>query len=334
MTGLRSIAIKFAAFTVLSGFLAFLLVNTMLNGVSGDKQEFSANFSDVNGLRKGDDVKAAGVRVGKVTSISATASGATVKIDMLKKQPMYDNTEIVMRYQNLLGQRYLSLVQDGPKGQQLPSGATIPESRTNPGFDLTELLNGFRPLFKILQPADVNKLATSMVKVLQGEGPSIEALLGQTGQLTNFLADRDKTFGAVMTNLKPVLDNLAGQGGQLKATIKEVEALMTGLAKDRKSIGSSIDGISRLVGSTSSLLQEVKVPLVHATDEFTTTASTLAKSRKALANTAPAFTTLLGSLGRATSYENALNVYICKLYLGVGSSTVPVGGDNYSAVCR
>ncbi len=40
-------------------------------------------------------------------------------------------------------------------------------ARTDPGFDLTGLLNGFRPLFKVLQPGDVNKLATSLVKVLQ-----------------------------------------------------------------------------------------------------------------------------------------------------------------------
>ncbi|MCL2542026.1 MAG: MCE family protein [Nocardioidaceae bacterium] len=335
MTGLRSIAIKFIAFAVVSGFLGFLLVNTMLNGVSGDKQEFTADFSDVNGLRVGDDVKAAGVRVGRVTSISATDAGAVVQLDLLKQQPLYDNTHVIMRYQNLLGQRYVSLVQNARPGNELPAGATIPESRTSPGFDLTELLNGFRPLFRILQPQDVNKLATSMIKVLQGEGPSIEVLLQQTGHLTNFIADRDTVINAVMTNLKPVLDNLAGQGGQLKSTIKELEALMTGLAKDRRSIGASIDGVSKLVGSTSSLLRNVKVPLVGATNQFVSVASMLNSSRATLEKTVPAFSTVFESLGRATSYENALNVYVCKLSLGVGSTTeIPVGGNNFSAVCR
>ena len=334
MTGLRSIAIKFAAFAVVSGFLAVLLVNTMLNGVSGDKQSFTADFSDVNGLEVGDDVKAAGVRVGKVKSITASASGAVVKIDMLKDQPIYDNTKLVMRYQNLLGQRYLSLLQQGRNGRPLAAGSTIPESRTDPGFDLTELLNGFRPLFRILQPQDVNRLATSMIKVLQGEGPSIETLLSQTGHLTNFLADRDNVIGAVMTNLTPVLNNLAGQGGELKSTIKELEALMTGLAKDRKSIGASIDGISKLVGSTSSLLQDTKVPLVKATDQFVTTASTLNRSRSTLVKAVPAFSAIFESLGRATSYENALNVYVCSLAIGVGSTSLPLGGNNFSAVCK
>jgi phospholipid/cholesterol/gamma-HCH transport system substrate-binding protein len=334
MKGLRSIAIKFVAFAVVSGFLGLLLINTMLNGVSGSKQDFTADFSDVNGLRVGDDVKAAGVRVGQVKSITANDNGAVVKIEVLKQQPIYDNTQLVMRYQNLLGQRYLSLLQNGKPGAQLPGGATIPESRTNPGFDLTELLNGFRPLFRILQPEDVNKLATSLIKVLQGEGPSVETLLGQTAHLTNYLADRDAVIGSVMTNLTPVLDNLAGQGGQLRSTIKELEALMTGLAKDRKSIGASIDGVSQLVGSTSDLLRRVKVPLVGATNQFVTVASMLDHSRSQLLKAVPAFTTIFQSLGRAGSYENALNIYVCKLSLAVGSAEIPLGGNNFSAVCR
>lgn len=332
MTGLRSIAIKFAAFCVFSGFLGLLLVNTMLNGVSGSKETYSAQFSDVNGLRVGDDVKAAGVRVGKVTSIKATDSGAEVGLDILNKQPIYQNTKLVMRYQNLLGQRYLQLLQTGPATSRLAPGSTITD--TDPGFDLTELLNGFRPLFNILQPQDVNKLASSLVQVLQGEGPAIGSLLGQTSHLTNYLASKDKVIGEVMTNLKPVLDNFAGHGGQLKATIKELEALMTGLAKDRRSIGASIDGVSRLVGSTSSLLRQVKVPLVGATDQFRSVASMLNGSRSQLLRVLPGFSLLFESLGRGTSYENALNTYICSMSADLGPLPVPLGGENSSAVCR
>ena len=66
----------------------------------------------------------------------------------------------MIRYQNLLGQRYLSLVQGGRKrGTRLEPGRDDPARPTSPGFDLTALLNGFRPLFAVLEPDDVNKLA-------------------------------------------------------------------------------------------------------------------------------------------------------------------------------
>ena len=338
MTGLRSIAVKFTAFAIASGLMLVLLVNTMQNGVSGDTREFKAEFADVNGLRKGDDVKAAGVRVGQVTSIKATTDGAEVGVRLVKAQPVLDTTQLVMRYQNLLGQRYLALVQTGARGAELKDGATIPMDRTSKGFDLTELLNGFRPLFRVLQPGDVNTLATSLIKVLQGEGGTVEQLLSQTGQLTNFLADRDQIVGRVMTNLQPVLDNLAGQNDELTQTIGELKSLMTGLAKDRKSIGASIDGVSRLVGATSSLLKEVKVPLSRSTDRLVSVADVLQRSRGSLVKAIPAFTTVFDSLGRASSYENALNVYVCSLSVALtknGKGINPVGNNGpWSAVCR
>ncbi len=69
------------------------------------------------------------------------------------------------------------------------------------------------------------------------------SLLQQTAELTNFVADRDDVYSDVVTNLTPVLDNLAGQGDQFTATVQELRALMTGLARDRRAIGSSIDGV-------------------------------------------------------------------------------------------
>src|SRR5699024_4955684 len=105
-------------------------------------------------------------------------------------------------------------------------GSTVPMERTNPGFDLTQLLNGFRPLFEALRPDDVNQLAASVVKVLQGEGGTVEGLLQKTATLTNFLADRDQVVGEVLDNLTPVLVDMAGQGDELRGAVLELKALM------------------------------------------------------------------------------------------------------------
>jgi phospholipid/cholesterol/gamma-HCH transport system substrate-binding protein len=336
MTGIGRVAAKFGAFALASGLLLMLLVNTMVNGLDGDARRYDAVFADVSGLRVGDDVKVAGVRVGRVESIEVDDDAARVRFELTEKQPILDTTSIVMRYQNLLGQRYLALVQGQNRGEQLEDGATIPLDRTNPGFDLTELLNGFRPLFEVLQPEDVNQLATSLVKVLQGEGGTVETLLQQTARLTNFIADRDEVIGDVLTNLTPVLDNLAGQGTELKGTVKELRALMTGLARDRKSIGRSIDGVSQLVGATSELLREARVPAVETIERFRTVAHMLATSRKELNAALRSFGTTFESLGRASSYENAVNVYLCSFAFAAGDRDFnPAGGNGpWSEVCR
>ncbi|GAA3833780.1 MlaD family protein [Nocardioides panacisoli] len=339
MTGIRSVAVKVFLFALASILLLVLLVNTMHNGVNGDTIEYNAEFTDVNGLRVGDDVKAAGVRVGQVRSIDATDDGAQVTLLVQKDQPILDNTEISMRYENLLGQRYISLTPKPgqPLGKALPAGAEIGTDQTDPGFDLTELLNGFRPLFEVLKPGDINTLATSIIKVLQGEGGTVESLLRQTSQLTNFVADRDQVIGEVMDNLKPVLDNLTSQKDQISSTVIELKKMMTGLARDRKSIGASIDGISQLVGSTNSLLRQARVPLTNTSRQLRLVAGKLSDSRAELEKALPAFALLFESLGRATSYESALNVYVCSFAVGLGSATVPLslsgGNGPWSEVC-
>ncbi|QYJ04865.1 MCE family protein [Nocardioides panacisoli] len=335
MTGLWSVALKFTAFAVVAGLLLVLLVNTMANPVGGDSREFTAEFADVNGLRAGDDVKAAGVRVGRVTAIEADAEFATVTLEVRDEQPVYDNTTLTMRYQNLVGQRYVAMVQTQDPGAELEPDAGIPADRTDPGFDLTELLNGFRPLFEVLQPEDVNTLAGSLVKVLQGEGGTVEQLLAQTADLTDFVADRDEVIGEVLTNLTPVLENLAGQGDEITTTAVELRKLMRGLARDRESIGDSIDGISQLVGSTSDLLTETREPLTGTSRELKEVAGMLRDAEGDLEQAIPAFAAIFRGLGKATSYENALNIYVCTLTLDIGVplNFAPDGSGN-SEVCR
>ena len=87
----------------------------------------------------------------------------------------------------------------------LPSGGTIPVSRTKPALNLTELFNGFQPLFQALTPTEVNQLSMNIVKVLQGEGGTVGSLMSNTASLTNALADRDELIGRVIDNLSAML---------------------------------------------------------------------------------------------------------------------------------
>jgi len=285
----------------------------------------------------GDDVRVAGVPVGRVQGIRIVEDGAEVSFDLVADQALLETTRIVLRYQNLLGQRYLALVQGEERGARLAAGATVPLARTSPGFDLTELLNGFRPLFEALRPDDVNALATSLVKVLQGEGGTVESLLAQTDRLTNFLADRDQVVGEVLDNLTPVLTDLAGQGTELQATVEELRALMTGLARDRKSIGASLDGMSQLIGSTSQLLEETRVPTVRAVKRFRTVMDLFLDNQAPFVSAIGSFGSTMAALGRASSYENAVNIYLCTVIVDVGGAKVNLNGSGngpWSEVCR
>jgi phospholipid/cholesterol/gamma-HCH transport system substrate-binding protein len=213
----------------------------------------------------------------------------------------------------------------------------IPLSRTSDGFDLTELLNGFRPLFDVLKPADVNKLTESVIKVFQGEGGTVASLLQQTAQLTNFLADRDQLFGAVFQNLTPVLNDLAGQGDEMRDTIRSLSEFMEGLADERKSFGKTISDISKVVDTTDEFLGNIQEPVANDVQKTKALLRMYAAEAPRFGASIDSLASLMGSLARVLSYRNALQNYFCALDLDLGggvairTSTLPT---QYSEVCR
>jgi len=333
---IRGTAIKFGVFTAVSILFIALLYNTMANNVDGDVVEYDAVFADVSGLRTGDDVRVAGVKVGRVQRIEVLGRDARVRFALAEDQPLLSTTDLVIRYQNLLGQRYVSMVQTGERGDRLEPGATVPRERTSPGFDLTALLNGFRPLFAVLEPEDVNQLAATIIKVLQGEGGTVELLLRQTADLTDFLADREQLFDEVVTNLTPVLDNLSGQGRQLRSTVQELSRLMAGFARNRETFGRSLSKVSDLIGTTSGLMRELRQPLANDVRKLRAFSQMYADQGALFGNSLEAFGNVVGIVGIGLSYESALNAYLCNLsgsILGVEFGTGTVS-PRQTKVCR
>ncbi|MGH3475188.1 MAG: MCE family protein [Aeromicrobium sp.] len=333
--GMGWVIVRFVAFVVAAALVLLVLANTMANQVSGGTQRYLADFTNASGLRPGDDVRAAGVKVGRVQKIELHQGSARVEFDLTRKQPIFTDTRLSVRYQNLLGQRYLAML-PGPSGtDQLRAGSVVPLDRTDPGFDITTLLNGFEPLFATLEPEQVNQLSASIVAVLQGQGGTVESLLQETASLTNHLADRDEVLGKVLDNLTPVLQNLAARGDDLEQTVKDLRALMTALAKERKSIGGSIDGVSELSEAMSDLVAEARPPLkrdVKAFREFGRISVREMDRINALFANLPIAS---AAFARPMSHGSWLNMYICTMGVDVGNGEIPVPPPGrHSEACR
>lgn len=334
---MSAISVKFGIFAVIATVLLTILYNTMSNRISGDSRGYAAEFTDVSGLRSGDDVRAAGVSVGRVQSVGVGSRGtAQVRFILADGQKMYTNTSMVVRYQNLLGQRYVALVPGRGSAPAMSEGSTVPLTRTSPGFDLTALLNGFEPLFATIDPDDVNTLASSIIAVLQGEGGTIEALLDQTASASSKLAGNDEVLGKVVQNLIPVLENLAARGGDFDETIGQLRALTTGLAKERTTIGDSIDGLSELSRATADLVTEARPDLDRDIPRLSKVSKALVDNRRQLADVLDRLPLATGAFSRPMSFGSWLNIYLCNIAVKIGSGTVNLGGANgpYSSVCR
>ena len=253
-----SAGIKLGVFTVVSVLVTGLLAVIMGNIGFGDRTEYQAIFANATMLEEGDDVRVAGVSVGEVKEVEhykRSMARITFKIDSEVEMTTASRAEI--RFLNLVGHRYMALVQgtDAADAEPLEDGGTIPVERTKPALDLTVLFNGFKPLFAALTPDQVNELSMNLVQVLQGEGGTVRSLLAHTASLTATLADRDQLIGKVITNLSETLQTVDDRHQQLSTLVIELKNWMTDLARDRDTIGSSLDNISELTVVVADLLR-------------------------------------------------------------------------------
>jgi phospholipid/cholesterol/gamma-HCH transport system substrate-binding protein len=251
-------AIKLAIFAVVTILATFVLAVTISNQTFGKTRTYKAVFTDVTDLLPGDSVRAAGVRVGTVKSISVVDNHlAKVSFAVDSDVPVRTSTHFDVRYLNLVGQRYIALVET-PGGSPQNPKQTISADRTAPALDLTQLFNGFRPLFQALSPDDVNSFALEIIKTLQGEGSTVADLTAKSATLTNTIADRDAIVGGVVNNLLKVLDTVAQRDNGLNETIQQLQRLVSGLAADRGTIASSLQSIDNLASNSALLLQQIR----------------------------------------------------------------------------
>ncbi|WP_109506213.1 MCE family protein [Nocardioides speluncae] len=337
MTGLRATLVKFTLFATIAVLLFGVLWTTMSNTVPGDKRTWTARFTAVAGLRSGDDVRVAGVKVGRVEKIEVVDNDqALVTFTLLEDQHVYEKTQVSLRYQNLLGQRYLALTAGKDRGNRLTPGTEIPASMTDAGFDLTALLNGFEPLFNVIEPAEVNKLAANLIAVLQGESGTVESLLRQTARATTYLASKDEVFSEVLTNLTPVLRNLDANSGEFDAAVVQLKKLVTGLAKERKTFASSIDNIGGLLESTAGLLDRTRTPIAKDIKSLRRLNSTFTRGQEEFGVMIGKLPLLLEAFSRAMGYGGFANVYVCELGVDVAGGEIWLSpeGAAHSGACR
>ncbi|MCQ4084048.1 MCE family protein [Streptomyces sp. RB6PN25] len=304
--------IKFTVFAVVTILATALLAATIVNIDFTPTATYSAVFSDVTGLETGDDVRVAGVRVGEVQDIRIKdRTLAEVTFTVTRDRPLLTSTGAVIRYRNLVGQRYIALTEGPGDGSQLAPGSTIPLSRTQPALDLNALLDGFKPLFAALSPNDVNQLAFELISTLQGEGGTVDSLLAHTASLTSTLADRDQLIGSVIDNLNTMLTTLDKRSVHFSALLDQLQQLISGLSADRTAIGDSLTAISNLAGATSDLLAQGRPALRSDIAGLSTLAGTLQRNDPTVEGVLQRLPHKLNTLTGTATYGSWFNYYLC-----------------------
>ena len=331
--------IKSIIFIVVTSLATAILAISIANISVAAQSSYQAVFTDVTGLTIGSSVDIAGVRVGQVTSISIYQQDlAKVSFTVLADRRLPASVTATLNYQNLVGQRYIELAQGtGPVDGVLRPGGTIPLDRTHPALDLTELFNGFQPLYQALSPGDVNKLTSAIIEVFQGESPDIDTLVASVGSLSTTLANRSRVIDEVISNLNAVLATIGAHNGELAGLVRTLQELVSGLAADRVPLGSAISGIAGLTSATAGLLKVSRAPLKADITQLGKLASNLNGNSATVAAFLQTLPVKLRAIARLASYGSWVNFYLCSATVtGVHSSLggpAPAGVHSNAARC-
>lgn len=329
MTGSRAMIIKFGVFATVMILLTVFLFFIFGQYRTGSTNGYSALFSDVSRLKPGQTVRVAGVRVGTVNSVSLLPDKKVrVKFDADRGVVLTDGTRAVVRYLNLVNDRYLELV-DGPGSTKvLPAGGEIPIERTAPALDLDLLLGGLKPVTQGLNPQDVNALSASLIQVFQGEGGTLESLLSKTSSFSNALADNGQTVQELIDNLNTVVATVNKDGTKFSGAIDRLERLISGLSQDRDTIGAAITALDNGTASIADLLSRARAPLAGTVDQVSRIAPLLDKDKNLIDISLKKLPNNYRKLTRLGAYGAWFPYYLCGLALRVSDlsyRTVEVG---------
>ena len=316
MANVRGAAWRLGIFLTICLLGTFALLTIFANFRFGQGRTYAAEFTNVSGLKTSDLVRIAGVEVGQVKKISVNRD-ATVRVEFSTDNSvnLTEGTRAAIRYDNLIGKRYLALEEGAGPLTPLKPGETIPASRTEPALDLDAVLGGFRPLFRALDPQKVNELSGQLIQAFQGQGPTIGSFLDEAAAVTNTLADRDELVGQVIINLNVVLGSLGGQTDKLDKAVTSLSELVHGLAARKTDISSSVAYINSAAGTVADLLSQARQPFQKVVRETDRTAGIAVADHDYLDNLLNQLPDKYKALARQGMYGDFFSFYLCEIVL-------------------
>ncbi len=256
VTGPLTKLLVFIGATVLCGVV---IIAALRSPISGPTSDYAALFTDVSGLYVGDDVRMSGVQIGKVTSVELDGRSARVEFAIEDSRQLYRSTQAGVRYQNLLGQRYVELVQRSNTGsdETLAAGATIYRDNTIPSFDISTLFNGFKPIFDTLDSAQLNQFAENILRLVQGDGSGLAPVMRDVERITTFAVQREAIIGLLIDNLGQISSTIGGKSAAVADLVEQLHGLVSRLSTEMDRVLSSLDqanyGLGPLVGLAEKL---------------------------------------------------------------------------------
>lgn len=244
---MRGPIVKVLIFTMITGGIILYIGSQIAKTNIGGRYGLVATFDDATGLTPNDDVKLAGIVVGKVKSIAVKDGRAEISFQVNKDVKLPVDSSAAVRWRNLIGQRYVYLY-PGESTKMLGGGDRI--RRTTAVIDFGRLVNNLGPVADVLDANQLNEVVTALSQALDGNEDNLDSLFSNLSSVLRTLAERDATIGRLIGDYEKVTDALARRDVQIQTMVDNIVLLSQTFADNS---GVLDDALVELSGMTSGL---------------------------------------------------------------------------------
>lgn len=276
--------------------------------VIGGGDTYYAAFSEAGGLQPNNEVRVAGVRVGKVKSVELADDHVRVEFQIDEKTQFGTETGATIKVKTLLGAMFLALE---PKGTgQMKEGSEIPVSRTTAPYDVVKAFTG---LAETSERIDTDQLATSLNVLAEATTFAPEdfrSALEGVSRLSTNIAARDAQLNTLLKNLRKVSGVLGDRSGDLVGLMKDGDLLFKALVARREAIHNLLVSTSNLSAQLVGLVQDTRADLKPALQNLENVVKLLEDNQANLDNSlrlmAPFYRVFANTLGNGPWFDTII----------------------------
>jgi phospholipid/cholesterol/gamma-HCH transport system substrate-binding protein len=271
----------------------------------GGGDTYYAAFSEAGGLKANDEVRVAGVRVGKVESVDLDGDHVKVTFRVDRGVDFGSRSGAAIKVKTLLGAMFLALEPAGPG--QLDEGATIPVERTQSPYDVVEAFSG---LAETSERIDTDRLARSLTTLSdlgRNTPEEFQAALQGVSALSANLAARDQQINSLLRHLKKVSGVLGDRSADVVTLMKDADVLFKALVARRQAIHNLLVSTSTMSEELTGLIRQSRADLKPALTHLDTVVKVLLKNQDNLDETlrlmAPFYRVFANTLGNGPWFD-------------------------------
>jgi phospholipid/cholesterol/gamma-HCH transport system substrate-binding protein len=233
--------------------------------VIGGGDTYHAMFTEAGGLKVNDEVRIAGVRVGKVDDIELAGNEVKVSFKVDDAAEFGADTRAAIKVKTILGSMFLALEPAG--AGQLDEGDTIPAARTSSPFDVVEAFEGLASTSEQIDTDQLAESLTTLADLTRNTPEEFRGALDGLSRLSANIASKDEQLNTLLVNLERVSTVLDERDQDIIKLMEDSDVLFRALVARREAVHDLLVSSTTLSKELTRLIdqsrEDLKPALAH-----------------------------------------------------------------------